>query len=50
MGEGNYVIDAYPVALQLTDIILVFVTIIIIGGSSALLTVRHHIKSQYLKD
>lgn len=38
-GSGNYVIDAYPVALYIADIILVLVTIVIIGGTAAFFTV-----------
>lgn len=38
-GSGNYVIDAYPVALYIADILLVLVTIVIIGGTAAFFTV-----------
>ena len=38
---GNYVVDAYPVLLKIKDIALILVTIIIVGGTSTLLTVRH---------
>ena len=39
---GNYVVDAYPVLLKLKDILLIFVTIVVVGGSSAWLTVRKY--------
>jgi len=41
---GNYVVDAYPVLLKLKDVLLIFATIVVVGGSSAWLTVRHALK------
>lgn len=38
---GNYVVDAYPVQLKLKEVLLTFVTILVVGGTSAFLTVRH---------
>ena len=38
---GNYVVDAYPVLLKLKDVLLVFATILVVGCTSAFLTVRH---------
>ena len=38
---GNYVVDAYPVMLKLKDVLLIFVTILLVGCTSAFLTVRH---------
>ena len=35
---GNYIIDAYPVALEMADVILVFVTITIIGSAASFFT------------
>ena len=41
-GEGgNYVVDAYPVLLKLKDVLLIFATILVVGCTSAFLTVRH---------
>ena len=40
-GGGNYVVDAYPVLLKIKDVMLIFATIIIVGCTSAFLTVRH---------
>ena len=37
---GNYVVDAYPVMLKLKDVLLIFATILAVGGTSAFLTVR----------
>ena len=37
---GNYVVDAYPVWLKLKDVLLIFATILVVGCSSAFLTVR----------
>ena len=31
MGGGNFIIDSYPVAFSALDVLLVFVTVIIIG-------------------
>ena len=38
---GNYVVDAYPVLLKIKDVLLIFATILIVGCTSAFLTVRH---------
>ena len=38
---GNYVVDAYPVLLKLQDVLLIFATILVVGCTSAYLTVRH---------
>ena len=38
---GNYVVDAYPVLLKIKDVALIFVTILVVGCTSAFLTVRH---------
>ena len=37
---GNYVVEAYPVVLKLKDVLLIFATILAVGCTSALLTVR----------
>ena len=41
---GSYIIDDYPVALQFTDIVLVFTTIAIIGSIAAFFTANKSIK------
>ena len=46
-GEGNYIIEAYPVALQLADIMLVFMTITIIGSTASFLTVNKSVKKMH---
>ena len=38
---GNYVVDAYPVLLKVRDVLLIFATILVVGCTSAILTVRH---------
>ncbi|MCR4848670.1 MAG: FtsX-like permease family protein [Bacteroidales bacterium] len=38
---GNYVVDAYPVLLKFQDVLLIFATILVVGCTSAYLTVRH---------
>lgn len=38
---GNYVVDTYPVLLKLKDVLLIFATILVVGCTSAFLTVRH---------
>jgi len=40
-SEGSYIIDAYPVSVHLTDVILVFVTVIAVGFLSVWYPVRH---------
>ena len=44
-GDGSYIIDAYPVALQLTDVILAFITIAVIGSIAAFFTANKSIKN-----
>jgi lipoprotein-releasing system permease protein len=43
---GNYVVDAYPVLLKLKDVLLIFATILVVGCTSAFLTVRHAIRKE----
>ena len=44
---GNYVVDAYPVMLKLKDVMLIFATILVVGCTSAFLTVRHAMRKSY---
>ena len=39
-GTGNYIVEYYPVALQLQDVLIVLATITVIGGIAAYTTVR----------
>lgn len=39
-GSGSYIVEYYPVALQLQDVLIVLATITIIGGIAAYTTVR----------
>ena len=41
---GNYIIDAYPVALEMTDVVLVFVTITVIGSIASFFTANKSIE------
>lgn len=43
-GDGSYIIDAYPVALEITDVLLVFVTITIIGSVASFFTATKSIE------
>ena len=43
---GNYVVDAYPVLLKLKDVLLIFATILLVGCTSAFLTVRHAMRKE----
>lgn len=43
-GEGNYIIDAYPVALEMADVVLVFVTITVIGSIASFFTANKSIE------
>lgn len=45
-GGGNYIVDAYPVMLKLKDVLLIFVTIFVVGCTSAFLTVRHALRKE----
>lgn len=44
-GTGSYIVDYYPVALQIQDILIVLATITIIGGIAAYTTVRISMKN-----
>ena len=37
---GNYIVDAYPVLVKVKDVLLIFATILVVGCTSAFLTVR----------
>ena len=43
-GTGNYIVEYYPVALQLQDVLIVLATITVIGGIAAFTTVRISMK------
>jgi len=43
---GNYVVDAYPVLLKFKDVLLIFVTILVVGCTSAFLAVRHAMRKE----
>ena len=45
---GNYVVDAYPVLLKMKDVLLIFATILVVGCTSAFLTVRHAMRKTQL--
>lgn len=47
-GEGTYIVDAYPVKVQLLDFIFVMITVIIIGAATTWYPVRQ-ISRKYLK-
>jgi lipoprotein-releasing system permease protein len=40
-GSGSFIIDAYPVNIQFTDILLVFVIVLLIGVIAALIPSRY---------
>lgn len=40
-SEGSYIIDAYPVSVRVTDVLLVFVTVLAVGFLSVWYPVRH---------
>ena len=44
-GTGSYIVDYYPVALQMQDVLIVLATITIIGGIAAYTTVRISMKN-----
>ena len=45
---GSYIVDAYPVMLKLKDVLLIFFTILVVGCTSAFLTVRHAMRRDLL--
>ena len=44
-GTGSYIVDYYPVALQMQDVLIVLATITVIGGIAAFTTVRISMKN-----
>ena len=46
-GTGTYIVDYYPVALQLKDVLIVLATITIIGGIAAFSTVKVSMRKQF---
>lgn len=46
-GSGSFIIDAYPVALHMKDVLLVWITVMIIGFVAAIYPVRQ-ISKKYL--
>jgi lipoprotein-releasing system permease protein len=46
-GEGNYIVDAYPVKVQLLDFVYVMITVIMIGAATTWYPVRQ-ISRKYL--
>ncbi|KAF0131482.1 MAG: hypothetical protein FD155_6 [Bacteroidetes bacterium] len=43
-GSGAFVIDAYPVDLQLMDVFVVLITVLVIGGFASFMTVKWLVK------
>ena len=41
LGSGAFVVDSYPVSVHLTDVVLVFVTVIVVGFLSVWYPVRY---------
>jgi len=39
-GDGQFVVDAYPVRVKLTDILLVFVSVVVVSALSVWLPIR----------
>lgn len=46
-GTGSYIVEYYPVALQLKDVLVVLATITVIGGIAAFSTVKVSMKRQF---
>ena len=40
-SQGGFVVDAYPVAVQIGDVVLVFLTVLVMGGLSVWYPVRY---------
>jgi ABC-type lipoprotein release transport system permease subunit len=47
-GSGTFVIDAYPVQIEMVDIVLIWLTVLLIGLLAAWYPVKQ-ISSKYLK-
>ena len=48
-SEGQFVVDAYPVRVQITDILLVFASVIVVSALSVWLPI-HFLNRYFLKD
>lgn len=48
-SEGSYILDAYPVSVHVLDVVLIFVTVIIVGFLSVWYPV-HHLSKKYTKN
>lgn len=48
-SEGSYLLDAYPVSVHALDIVIIFVTVIIVGFLSVWYPV-HHLSKKYTKN
>jgi lipoprotein-releasing system permease protein len=40
MGDGNFIVDAFPVAMHLIDFVVVFALVIVLSMASVWFTVR----------
>lgn len=40
-GSGNFIVDAYPVSVHVTDVLVIFVTVLIVGFLSVWYPVRY---------
>jgi lipoprotein-releasing system permease protein len=47
-GDGSFVVDAYPVQMQLLDFVYVFITVFLIGMAAAWVPVKQ-ISKKYLE-
>ena len=41
VGEGSFIVDAYPVSVHLSDVVLVFITVWVVGFLSVWYPVRY---------
>lgn len=48
-SEGSYLLDAYPVSVHVIDVLIIFVTVIVVGCLSVWYPV-HHLSKKYTKN
>ena len=48
-SEGSYIINAYPVSVHAMDIVLIFLTVVVIGFLSVWYPV-HHLSKKYTRN
>ena len=49
-GDGNFVVDAYPVSVHWGDVLLIFLTVLIVGFLSVWYPVRYLVRDCWINN